>query len=215
LALIAVVSLSEIGFTHYLWIEKADKGEAKVFFGEVQEGVKEKSGGRLDDIAAPLIQAVDASGKTKKLKFDRREDHFKVRGANEDVLLVSEASHPVQDLREYGIGVVKPMFYARIERTGIRPKEPALDLDILPTDAPNEYRVFFKKQPASGFKVMIYAPNLWMQELKTNESGVVKIETPWPGQYVLDVVHKETSVGTYKENKYEAIRHRGTYTLMR
>jgi hypothetical protein len=215
LAFVVIYSLAEIGLAHYLWIEKEQNGDARVFFGEYQERVKEITGGRLDQITGPRFDAIPVKGKGRKVKYERRADHLEVRGVKGDRLLVTEADHPVQDLREYEIGIVKPMFYARTEAPTGTMAAPALNLDIVPTEKKNEFRVFFKQQPAAGFKIMVYAPNLWMQELKTAEDGLVNIETPWPGQYVLDVVHKEAASGEFKGTAYEAVRHRATCSLLR
>jgi hypothetical protein len=61
-------------------------------------------------------------------------------------------------------------------------------------------------------KVNIHAPNTWSKELKTDESGVIRFKTPWPGQYVAEVIHLEKSPGEFGSAPYEAIRHRATFT---
>ena len=40
---------------HYLWLERAPAGHARLYFGEVQEGAREVSGGRLDEMRGPQI----------------------------------------------------------------------------------------------------------------------------------------------------------------
>ena len=38
---------------HYIWIEQDSAHQARLFFGEYQDGEREKSPGRLDEIKKP------------------------------------------------------------------------------------------------------------------------------------------------------------------
>ncbi len=46
--LLAAFTLAPLANAHYLWIEPDKAGSAKLYFGEYQEGLREKAGGRLD-----------------------------------------------------------------------------------------------------------------------------------------------------------------------
>ncbi len=201
---------------HYLWIESDTPAEARVFFGEVAEGVKEKAGGRLDERDAIQGRIERSENSSSALTLDKKADHFAI--AKQDGngwLVVQDLAGEVKDWTKSDIGIVKPMFYARAAIANkVTPAQPTLTLDILPDPQdPKQFRVFFKKQPLPKAKVLVYAPNTWMQELQADESGVVKISTPWPGRYVLDVIYKEREPGEFKGSRYEAIRHRATFTL--
>lgn len=205
-------------FAHYLWIESETPDDARVFFGEYNEGVIEKSGGRLDerDTMQGWLQS-GKSGKTK-LKWQKLADHFvaKIDQAT-GWLTVSDLENAVMDWRQYDIGLVKPMFYARAAVNNVTSSaKPTLALDILPV--PGEkltFQVFFQGKIMAGVKGRTYAPNQWMQEFKTGADGKFTIVTPWTGRYVIDVIHKEMSPGEFKGKKYEALRHRVTYSFIR
>ena len=66
------------------------------------------------------------------------------------------------------------------------PQEPSLTLDVLPVKgAPQTYAVYFRNAPLPMAKVMIYAPNHWMQEHHTDAQGRVRVTTPWRGRYAV------------------------------
>lgn len=106
------------------------------------------------------------------------------------------------------------MFYARfsplLERSGTKPE---LMLDILPGSEAHAFTVYFRNAPLAKTKVMVYAPNFWMQEHPTDENGKVKITTPWLGQYVLEAIYLEKPLGEFQGQKFEAFRHRATLTF--
>jgi uncharacterized GH25 family protein len=208
--------LTSLAGAHYLWIERdAGSSSAKVFFGEVAEDVKEKSGGRLDTFNAISASASDGkSASIRKLSVTKMDDHFLIAKApSRSALLVRDEQVEVADLTKHGIGVVKPFFYARAgSADGAKPVH---TLDIVPlSTSSGTFRVFFRGAPLPDAKVMIYAPNRWMQEHKTDKDGTVTVSMPWPGQYVLDVTHKEETKDQFKGKPYEAMRHRATYTVV-
>jgi hypothetical protein len=219
LAVACVVGLVQNSFAHYLWIEADGKPDAKIYFGEIQEGVREKSGGKLDGILGveAFVQKQGAP-KPKSVSSEKMEDHFLARtGSTAEYVLFASRDTEVKDYTKSGIGIIKPMFYSRSgPMNSEAPPQPSLELDILPVaGSPGSFQVYFKKNPLADAKVMIYAPNLWMQEFKSDAEGKIKIETPWEGRYVLDAVHKEELKGVFKGKSYDAIRHRATYVFIR
>ena len=203
---------------HYLWMERLNPKDARVFFGEYQEGVREKSGGRLDKIVGLEAWAwPPGTAEPRPVSWKKKEDHFQLAQApGEGTILLQDLKYEVMDLTKYAIGIVKPMFYSRYEmKTSGNASQPYFELDILSVPGKTKaYQVFFQKKPLPEEKVMVYAPNGWMQEFKTDADGKVLISTPWPGQYVVDVVHKEEKDGTYDGRAYTALRHRCTYVLV-
>lgn len=113
---------------HYIWVEYDEKHEARVYYGEIQDGEREKSPDKLDKIK------------------------------------------------------------------GLR---------------------IFIGTPLAAEKLMIYAPNTWMQEFKTDKNGKVRLATPWSGQYVLEVIHTDKVTGNFEGKAYESVRHRATYTFVK
>lgn len=203
-----------LSHAHYLWIESEEGEPARISFGEFNEGVREKAGGRLDERAALEGRAVRDGGAVEPLRFEKKADHFSAKVTGAGWLLVEDLTCEVKDWTASDIGIVKPKFYARAAIEGaLTPAEPALALDILPVgqDA-RTLRVLFKGKPLAKAKVMVHAPNQWSQELATNEIGELTIKTPWPGRYVVEVIHKERVAGEFEGKAYEAVRHRVTFS---
>jgi uncharacterized GH25 family protein len=201
---------------HYIWIEQDEAHHARLYFGEYQEQLREASGGRLDKIKGPKAWKLDTSGNRQTLKITRQSDHFDLGVVNPiSPIIAEEPAYDVMDLSKYGYGIVKPMFYARFSPLPLRSNgKPELALDILPAaESSSAFAVYFRNEPLARAKVMIYAPNQWMQEHRTDENGAVRITTPWPGHYVLDVVHVEKQPGEFQGKTFEAIRHRATLTF--
>lgn len=227
-SLFCLSSLPALARAHYVWIESETTSEARIYFGEYNEGVREKAGGRLDERAAleawlePTkpgnAKPGNANPANAKLQLAQRSDHFSAPlDHGSGWLLARDVTSEVKDYRKSGIGIVKPMFYARaaVANRAQAAARPSLELDIVPVvGEPEALQVHFGGQPLAGAKVLVYAPNLWMQELKSDERGRVAPKTPWPGRYVLDVVHMEAKPGEYKGKRYEAVRHRTTYSFM-
>jgi len=122
---------------------------------------------------------------------------------------------PVADMKKYNWGMVKPMYYARHGAQSANAEvRPAQTLDIVPVaGGQNVFQVFFNGKPLKGEKLMVYAPNTWAKEYKTDAEGKVKLETPWAGQYVLEVIHTDKTPGKFEGKDYESVRHRATYTF--
>lgn len=212
------IIFSSLAHAHYLWIESEKPGDARIYFGEYNEGVMEKSGGRLDERDATQVSVIAEGGGKKPLELEKLADHFVAKvSETSGGLTASDAENPVMDWRKNDIGLVKPMFYARaaIANKPV-PAEPSLTLDILPVPGkPLTFQVFFQGKLLPGAKGHTYAPNLWMQEFKTDDEGKFTIITPWTGRYVLDIIFKEAAPGEFKGAAYDAIRHRATYSFIR
>lgn len=216
LAAAGLALLPAVAQAHYLWIESESPSDARVFFGEYNEGKIEKSGGRLDERDALQGWLISGEGGKKQLDWKKLADHFVAKiGKASGWLVVNDLENPVMDWRKHGIGLVKPMFYARaaVNNQPVAAK-PVLTLDILPVAGEKlAYQVFFKGKPMAGIKGYIYAPNLWMREIKTDENGRFTVLVPWPGRYVIDVIHKEMTPGKFKGKPFEGYRHRVTYSF--
>ncbi|MEY4545639.1 MAG: hypothetical protein RL685_1834 [Pseudomonadota bacterium] len=217
-AIFGLLCLPAVAQAHYVWIESETNAEARVYFGEFNEGVREKAGGRLDERAALEAWSVRADHAKLALELVKRPDHFALRlDKAAGWVLATDTKTEVKDYRKNHLGIVKPMFYARAAIAN-QPAaaSPSLRLDMLPVagDA-KAVQVFFDGRPLAKAKVAVYAPNLWMQELQTDEQGKLTPATPWPGRYVLDVVHEEGKPGEFKGQRYEAVRHRMTLSFVR
>lgn len=195
---------------HYLWLEPAD-GKARLCFGEYENALREKSGGRLDSIARPEVQAND--GTRAAVAVQRQADHFALAAAAGQPLLAQDTGMAVKDLRKNHLGIVKPMYYARFAAAEAEGAS-SLALDIRPLGN-GRVRVSLHGQPLAKARLSVFAPNRWLREYETDASGEAAIETPWPGLYVLEVAHVEPVQGVYQDAAYEGVRHVGTLSFVR
>lgn len=202
------VTLSLPAQAHYIWLEQAD-GQTKLFFGEYENNLREKNGGRLDSIAAPEASPLEAA--ETKLGLKRQADHIAVENAPTKSVLVSELSMKVKDLTKYGYGIAKPMYYARLGSDHAASASSHL-LDIQPLGN-HKVVINLRGKPLAKAKLKITAPNLWQQELDANDQGEITFLTPWSGLYVMEVIHLEPVKGTYQGDPYENIRHVSTLSI--
>ena len=195
---------------HYLWLEQSG-GQTKLYFGEYENALHEKTGGRLDSIAVPVAMTNPLVEKGAALYIKRMDDYLSVEGAKSQPVIASEMTMKVKDLTKNNIGIVKPMYYAKIGN-GIAEGLSALDLDIQALGS-NKVCINLHGKPLAKAKLKVYAPNQWMQELDANEAGEVVFVTPWNGLYVLEVVYVEPVKGEYQGDKYDGVRHVSTLSV--
>lgn len=213
-----LLSLAPAAFAHYLWIER-DGERVRVYFGEVNE-VREQSPGRLDEIVGPRLVTVTGEGAERELALERRRGSFAAAGASHaGNLVATEARYAVKDWSRQGIGVVKPMFYARTSEWPARsslPNTAAMRLDVRPAPGKSEaVEVLFDGKPLAGAKVVVHAPNGWDREEKADEQGLALTAMPWRGHYVVEVIHKEVAAGEFEGKRFEAVRHRATLSVIK
>lgn len=207
-----LVSISSLSAqAHYIWLEPSNN-EARMYFGEYGENVRESTGGRLDTIASPEAIVTNV-GKPSIVTYARKENFLALNAKGDVPLLVQDIGMEVKDLRKNNIGIVKPMYYARFAVSEIEGAS-SLDLDIQPLGK-GKIKVSLHGKPLEKAKLEIFAPNQWMQEFRTDSGGETSVTTPWPGLYVLHVVYVEPVNGKYKGADYEGIRHVSTLSFMK
>lgn len=212
----AALLLPSLISAHYIWIERKDT-TTRVYYGEIQDGEREKSPGKLDKIKGLRVYSADKQGQNKEVKNTKTAEFFVAEAGKAEYVLAASLDVPVADMKKYNWGMVKPMYYARhgaqMTKAAIKP---ALTLDIVPVaGSENTFQVYFNGTALKGEKLMIYAPNTWSKEYKTDAAGQVKLETPWQGQYVLEVIHTDKAPGKFEGKDYESVRHRATYTFVK
>lgn len=213
---ITLLAMALPASAHYIWIERQGDGRARLYFGEYQDNEREKAGGRLDEIRDPRAWFLDRHGQRHELQAAKLADHFDLGPVRAPAAVFAEESgYEVRDWTRLGFGVVKPLFYARYAARGpASAREPQLTLDIVPLDA-QRLRVTFRGSPLAKAKLTVYAPNGWAQERRTDEAGETNIATPWPGQYVVEVIHLERRPGEFEGKSYENLRHRMTLSVLK
>lgn len=205
IAVLPMLALFAVGtHAHAVWVVPAEGGY-KVHYGEPGEGMlenKEKLSG-----LGPM-QIKDAAGKA--VKGVLHEDHvFAIPGAGG--VTVSALEAPL-----YGEGehAGRPYWHARFIADPGKQLAPTAGaaLEILPDGKDSVSFVVLKDgKPLAGEGVTLFAPTDWSKSFKTDAAGKLRIETPWPGLYVLEVGVEEKSEGKLKDKPYANVYN--AYTL--
>jgi hypothetical protein len=177
----------------------------QLYYGEYDEAKREPSPGRLDDIGTPrlLVQGAVVEGQ-KGVAGWRYASPAKAGDARAEVLDMA-----VRDWRKQGIGIVKPLFFARFADSPATQKPTSL-LDLVPTGRAGEFQLSLAEKPLAGVKIMVVAPNGWTREAKSDAEGLISVEMPWRGVYVLEATHVIPEAGEFNGVAYEAKRMRST-----
>ena len=189
---------------HAVWVERDAKG-INLYYGEYDEAKREPSPGRLDDIGTPHV-FVDGSAASGQKGANGWRYAAAAKGAE---VRAEVLESPVRDWRKQGIGIVKPLFYARYA-AGPTAQKPSAELDLVPTGQAGAFQLFLKGQALPGIKVVVVAPNGWTREVKTDAEGRIEADMPWRGVYVLEATHVVPESGEYNGVPYEARRMRST-----
>lgn len=202
------VSVAIQAQAHYVWLEYHD-GALGLHFGEYESGVFERSPGRLDDIGTPALR----QGEEPPTEGQAGTDVWAYRRTGAGPVVAEVYGHPVRDWRAHGIGVVKPVYFARLSETPAT-EAPLTTLDVVPAGKPGEFIVYFRQAPLSGSAVTLHAPNGWSREGKTDQRGRIRFSLPWRGQYILEATHRQSGQGQDNGVEYEAIRYRATLSYL-
>jgi hypothetical protein len=211
----AMLFVSSLAQAHYLWLESG-KATVRLFYGEVEEGVREKTPGKLDTIRSPQASIVTGDAATLTPPVIRMADHFAIslpRSAS--TVAVKEEAAEVRDLSAYNLGVAKTNYYARLQQASGSPHSdgPYLPLDIAP-QGKNQFIVLYNGKPLIKAKLQVIAPNTWVQEHTTDREGKVTINAPWRGRYVLHVLHVDPAPGEFEGKPYQFLRNHFTYSFV-
>lgn len=195
------LALSGAAHAHFVWLEPAVGGEAKAYFGEWADDMRETEAGHLKLVAAP--QGIAADGKATPAT--RANDHFAVKaGADGDARLVGGY---VNDK-----GVVS-LYQARTGRTETVARH---KLELVPQAAgSNDFTLLLNGKPLAKTKVVVFGPPKWEKSFYSDDAGKVALQTPWPGQYVAEINHTEKdAAGTWDGKAYTQARHVATLSFV-
>ena len=163
--------------------------DPRAYFGEWAADIREKAGGLRDRIKKPRAFLGSINDPLPIKRHDNNlEITVKGRG---DLRLVEDAISPRDD-KERG-GQTRTIYYAKTGRSETAAK---LDLEFVPTTANgNQFVVLFNGDPLSKAELTVYGPPKWEKKLTTDERGSVTIPSPWPGLYLLEIVHFDETAG--------------------
>lgn len=204
----AITSMLLLGTAqaHHVWIEQNGK-EAKLYFGEFGENLREASPGRLDKFIKPVAHKLTAQG-AQPLQVAKTASGFALssRAARGESLVAEDAAYPITE-RKDGDKTTRSLYVpaARLTMDYGR-QEPRLTLDLVPTGKQDKHSVevqaFYKGQPLPKAKVGIVTASGWGQEHRADEQGKLTVKLPWKGSYVLEVKHAD-SAGERDGEKYD------------
>lgn len=187
---------------HFVWLERAPAdGSVAAWFGEWADNVRETQDGYLKLIRTPRAFAADGH----ELPVEVRHDRLVVAtgGAAGDIRL-SNLFYP-----EKGTTLVH--YQAKLGRAGTTAQLPLELVPIAPGS--DTFTLLLRGQPLADTGVTLFTSTSWQRTFKTGADGRVTIETPWPGDAVLEVGHVEKIAGEHEGRAYEAIRHVATLTI--
>ena len=187
IALTLGLSASLYTQAHMLWLERDIDTQTKAYFGEYSEQLKDTQESSLKSFnAAVAIQD------KQKLKASIQHDHllYTTQG-NTDVQLSNDMM--------YGESLLR--YHAKAGRMNTKAES---ELDIVPVQANSStFQVFYQGKPAANVKVVVFSPEYWQKNYSSDTQGMVKIETPWKGQYVIEVSKESDHSGTFQQKPYK------------
>jgi hypothetical protein len=180
---------------HQIWIEQ-DGGNAKLYFGEYVDNLRETSPGTLDKLPSVQVQVV-ALDSDEWLTPKKTANAFDlgVRVARGQVLLAQESRYPAWEKKEGDKSLRHVWIPAARYVPDLGPQEPVLALDVFPGRASGQFRVTYLNQPLADATVEVIAPSGWKRELKTDANGTVRVDLPWKGPWAIEVQHTDKTPG--------------------
>lgn len=190
-ALLGALSVS--AQAHYLWLEPATGGAA-LYFGEMQNGVTEKSPGTLDKMQAVRARAQTGDTVSGVTKGDHLFYALPAAAGAANVVTVAQDALPVRAGHD-DPRMSKSFLYARLGQGGA-----TLPLDLVLSG--KQVQVMLDGKPLPRARLTLYSANGWQRELRADDTGRVEIALPWTGRYVLHVKHSLDAPGEFEGKPY-------------
>ena len=214
-------------FAHALWIEteetnkKNTSQEIKVFYGEYNNGIIEKTADWYSDVNELELWLTTPQGKKSLVPYETKENHlFAQFIPKDDGEYILSVSHRAKDLG--GDYIYQFNTTAKI-LVGKSTTNPAISNDVYVTINNKNLKkvgdvikgtVFIKGKTApKETTVEVVSPQGWSKEFKTNESGEFEFPSIGKGIYFLEASITEDASGEHHGKKYNHIWRCGTTTL--
>lgn len=187
---------------HQVWLESTS-GQARLYFGEFNENLREASPGALDKfLGVPeLMQQTTSSAQPLTGKIG--PDSFRYAAKSDAHTLFATPQYPLIDRSKRELPAMLYVPSARWVAGLTKAVEPNPQaLDLVPTGQAGQFKVTYKGVPMPKVAVQMAAPSGWTREERTAEDGTVSFELPWKGQYVAEVKHTDKSGGEAQGQTY-------------
>jgi len=171
---------------HEVWLElDSKKKEAKLFYGDFEE-IERDGGEKFAKIKEGVAYPKDA---IKSVKRNDADITYTLSKATDVVVIREDAP---RKSRAEGV-VIKRIYYSK---AGITSKNPITAFEIVPVDASkNTFKVVFNNKGLEKTDVSVISPTGWIRTFSTDEKGEFTIETPWKGEYLLQVSFTDNTKG--------------------
>lgn len=197
---------------HHLWLE-VDGQNARIYFGEFGENLREASPGALDKLE-PQAKAVATAGE-RPLTVMKGANGFSASGKIDaaDSVVAEDGRYPVFVRRHDGT-TTRSIYWPAARFVPDRsPRQPVLALDVVPAGG-DKYRVVFKGKPLGKAKVAVMTPSGWGRDVYTGDDGEFSVALPWRGPYVFEVQHADKTPGKRGEEAYDLVNYVTSLTVV-
>lgn len=202
---------------HHVWIEQ-DAKEAKLYFGEFGDNLRETSPGLLDRFVRPVAGKI-SNGALQAVAVSKTSNGFAIASVatKGESLIAQEPAYALRESKD-GDKTIRSLYMpaARLV-VDSSAQAPQLTLDVVPTGKTDkdqvELQVIFKGKPLPKAKVAFTAASGWMQELRTGDDGKLMVLMPWAGSYVAEVKQAD-GAGERGAEKYDKANYVTSLTML-
>lgn len=172
---------------HMLWLERGADQKTLAYFGEYGENLTETQQGPL--------QAFNSS------KAIQGKKELTAQVNNNNLSYATQGTADVRVNNDLVHGDMLAQFRAKAGRQEIKAIS---ELEIVPTTAnSNQFTIIFQGKPLAKQEVTIISPQRWEKKYISNEQGQFTVDTPWKGQYVLEIGKGVDEAGEYNKQAYK------------
>lgn len=219
LSLLALVAAATSAHAHQIWVEQAGD-RAVVRFGEFGENLREASPGLLDKFGQ--VRGILLNGKAETpVDAVKGKDGYALPfgAAAGESIIADDAAYPLYSFKQGEkqlTGWYRPS--ARLV-TGFAALPPKLVLDVVPAGEAGKFKVFFKGQALPKAKVAFVTQSGWAKEAHSDADGLVSVDMPWKGPYVVEVSHTDRTpgerAGAKGAEKYDSVSYVTTLSVVK